>query len=747
MRITFANFEVEFCPWRPEMGRVFESVYSFDSETTLIDMEHPWITPTYVLGAACDGQRGFFVRREHVAAFFEAHQGIPVVMHHAPFDLEVVHLVAPELDIYRFVDAHLIWDTRLLHQLYMLGVDGHTAQGKGQSTLEHCAEYYLGATLPKDVCDAQGHDVRTSYGQWLGRPANEIEPVYLEYLAKDAMATLLVFHQQRALLHGLLENSHTVWGYVSPGWLSEQVHRWGWQTHHIQLKGAIVLRAITANGLGVDLDRRDELINQLDEVIEEKRNCLRPYGYLPGQPGSGKALQEILRRLERDHPDFPFPKTPTGKYASSREALMDLAGVEPFVQDFLDFHEIEKLKTSFLTKMGRRRLHPSFNALMVSGRTSSHGEINAQNLPRDDRVRSCFIPSEGRVFIDADYATLEMATLAQSAIRQFGQPSYMAGAINARQDLHRLVASQMTGKAEQDVTAEERQKAKPVNFGLPGGMGPNGLKRYSKSSYGVELSDEEVERLTEAWFRLFPEMEEFLGADDLGERAARLFGLTPMGFFEHTGSRTFLDHPANGGRENIPHAILGGMLLKTLKTSEPKTRNGAGYRAEEIDYFWARVTTGIHDLPAEHHAAVIDRRASPGLQRAVIRVVDRAPCFTLTGRLRANASYCARHNTIFQGLAADGAKLALWRLWRSGFRLANFIHDEVLVEVPEDANLHEQAETIRCLMIEGMREVAPDVRIEVEYAAARRWSKKAKANFDDNGRLLVWEERTPITTT
>jgi hypothetical protein len=60
--------------------------------------------------------------------------------------------------------------------------------------------------------------------------------------------------------------------------------------------------------------------------------------------------------------------------------------------------------------------------------------------------------------------------------------------------------------------------------------------------------------------------------------------------------------------------------------------------------------------------------------------------------LRASATSSARHNTMFQGLAADGAKLALWKLWRAGYRLVNFIHDEILVELPERTNLALHAE-------------------------------------------------------
>jgi hypothetical protein len=112
---------------------------------------------------------------------------------------------------------------------------------------------------------------------------------------------------------------------------------------------------------------------------------------------------------------------------------------------------------------------------------------------------------------------------------------------------------------------------------------------------------------------------------------------------------------------------------------------------------------------------------------------------TATGRLRYGASYCPRHNTLFQGLAADGAKLALWKLWRAGYRMVNFLHDEVIVEVPTGDDLRQHAETIRRLMIEGMREVVPDVRIDVDYAAAARWYKSAKDVSNGEGPLLLWE--------
>ena len=174
--------------------------------------------------------------------------------------------------------------------------------------------------------------------------------------------------------------------------------------------------------------------------------------------------------------------------------------------------------------------------------------------------------------------------------------------------------------------------------------------------------------------------------------------------------------------------------------AEPQRTNGSPYTSEELDYVWSHVAGRQDNLPRDVRDAVLKRQASPNLRKAILKHICRDGVFTLTGRLRANATYTARHNTVFQGLASDGAKLALWQLWRAGYRTVNFVHDEMLVEVPESDDLKTHAERIRELMIEGMREVVPDVRVDVEYAAAHRWHKKAKAVFHpETGALMPWE--------
>jgi DNA polymerase III epsilon subunit-like protein len=343
MKITFQDREYEFVPWRPTSGRVFDRAFAFDCETTLIDDERPWLTPAYVLGAAFDGKHGVFVPRNRLSEFFAAHSDTTVVFHNAAFDLDVIATAAPNADLYDRVDANRVYDTQLMHRLLTLGELGHTAQGKGESTLEHCAAAYLGVELPKDTVDAAGKSVRLSYGKWLSRPLAEMDPAYLEYLAADVIATRKVYTAIRARTRCLLDGATGAWGYVSDEWLEDCRSRFGLQTHHIQLKAAIVLRAVTANGLHLDNARRTELAGSLQVLPQKQKAALRKHGYLPGGKGANKSLQAVLKLRARRHPNLTYPLTETGQFATAYDALHDLADADPFVKLLLEYRETEKL--------------------------------------------------------------------------------------------------------------------------------------------------------------------------------------------------------------------------------------------------------------------------------------------------------------------------------------------------------------------------------------------------------------------
>ena len=131
-------------------------------------------------------------------------------------------------------------------------------------------------------------------------------------------------------------------------------------------------------------------------------------------------------------------------------------------------------------------------------------------------------------------------------------------------------------------------------------------------------------------------MREFLShdADNLGLDMAYFFELTPTTYFEHTGIDSFLRHPNNVGRENRPHGILGAMCLCVIREPNPCRKSGQPYSAEEIDYFWSRLTARIDEIPTKYRRAVQRREPSQKFQRVIMNLVDQGKVLTATGQLR-----------------------------------------------------------------------------------------------------------------
>src|SRR5262249_18628081 len=198
-------------------------------------------------------------------------------------------------------------------------------------------------------------------------------------------------------------------------------------------------------------------------------------------------------QFRRENPDVELRTTPTGKWSTAEENLAELAAVDTFFADFTTFKTCEKLLSTYLRKMGRPRLHPRFGYLLETGRTYCGGGFNLQNLPREKdaesaagTVRGCFVPAEGHVFIDTDYAQIELVVLGHALERQFGLRSQLARLINGGQDVHRLVAGTLLGKEPKEVSKEERNSVKAVSFGRPGGMGVGRLRRGARARYGIQ---------------------------------------------------------------------------------------------------------------------------------------------------------------------------------------------------------------------------------------------------------------------
>jgi DNA polymerase I len=177
-----------------------------------------------------------------------------------------------------------------------------------------------------------------------------------------------------------------------------------------------------------------------------------------------------------------------------------LAGCkDPRAKLILDYREATKLSTSIkglLKAIGAgSRIHARFSpAGALSGRFSSSGP-NLQNITRGP-LRSCFVPSSvDRILIVADYSQIELRIGAH-----FAKDEVMLEAFRDRKDLHRATAAAVLSKDVAEVTKDDRQLAKAVNFGFLYGQRAEGFRSYAHTEYGIALTLEEATDLREKFF-------------------------------------------------------------------------------------------------------------------------------------------------------------------------------------------------------------------------------------------------------
>lgn len=145
------------------------------------------------------------------------------------------------------------------------------------------------------------------------------------------------------------------------------------------------------------------------------------------------------------------------------------------------------------------RLYAPYRQLGAATGRMSCGHPNVQGVLRDPRYRACFVAPPGRMLVKADYSQAELRIAAALA----GDATMLAH-YNAGGDLHTLTARLLTGR--QDVSRDDRQRAKALNFGMLFGMGPTTLQEYALDGYGVALSLEEAQRYRNEFQRCYRDL-------------------------------------------------------------------------------------------------------------------------------------------------------------------------------------------------------------------------------------------------
>lgn len=113
-------------------------------------------------------------------------------------------------------------------------------------------------------------------------------------------------------------------------------------------------------------------------------------------------------------------------------------------------------------------------------------------------------------------------------------------------------------------------------------------------------------------------------------------------------------------------------------------------------------------------------------------------------RIRGKVGFTQARNTPFSGLAADGAKLAMWNLNALGYKIVGFIHDEILIELPKTpTNTYtKEVKQIQEIICKSMQELTGPIPISCSAAVSYVWSKQAVPTYNADGELIPWEPST-----
>ncbi|MBL8994508.1 MAG: hypothetical protein JNM63_14280, partial [Spirochaetia bacterium] len=701
--------------------RIELPVIAFDTETELIQ-DH--VVPRLALATSFDENEAIVIHPDQALEFLRVHQDQEFVFHNAAFDFWVLfeHFAktsASDLGtslLWRLLDGHQIHDTMVLDLLLRI------ARGERKSSSRNLAELcrdFLG----QDLLNKED-PYRIRYGEIIGKDFENVEKNFFEYAAKDAVATYYIY---RCLLD-------EAWQYhddIGVGASGQNLKRYGFMTEQIQIKAAVALAKIERDGIAIDPDHIATLKSEFQREIQEHFETLatlRPEIFKRNRDGSfaktaggGNSMshkdleavltQEVSAIEQSRHMTIEIPRTDKGKISKKAEDWERFRKDSEFLGHWLDHGAKQKL-LSFLDLEPDEsgRIHPRYTTLVSTGRTSSWSP-NLQNIPRDPRFRRIFRARPGSTLFIIDYAYIELVTLARICEAMFGE-SRLGEIIRAGQDPHVATAALMSGMTVEAFLSlattdkprfrAERQKGKAVNFGIPGGMSGNTLIEYAAQNYGVELTSHEAATLREEFIAGYHELRRYLRKDDLETLCRNL---------RATEDELLADFP--NGSEWIATCV--GKIV----SGTPYTTQGRRYQDDFVDRVWAMLARCCRNpgLQAELSGQIPSRGLA---DRLFGRVAT-----TLTGRVRAGLSFTESRNTPFQGLAADGAKTAVYRLVRAGYRVVGFVHDEIIVEIPgewrEDAAEHRRIQGI----VEGaMRDVLDgSLPVKTESVVSDHWTK------------------------
>jgi len=676
-----------------------------------------------------------------------------LVGHNVAFDMAVLLKAFPQHSelVWRAYCDERVTCTRIREKLRRLSDNGDLkfdylpdgSRTNARFSMDALVKKHLHEDISASKNDPDGYRMR--YVEVMDKPSAEWEKDRRDYALADGFWTLKLYEKQELLApnaHGPLSMAtqffqtqvdfalylQTAWGIrVNLAARDKLILEVEQQLTPDKLSHLIesgVLRAsdpprIRSNQVGRARRILEDLIGFCPEDFDDfdaYRDLLQAHSihWTQGKPGSINTtkLRARVEAVCKEH-DIEVQETETGKVSTDHEMLLEIAGFDPVIDEYIHRQSLQKLVTTELPAMRDEIVHPGYDVLKMTGRTSSYGERKGRPGPyastniqqKDPRVRHCYIPREGHCLVSVDYSSLELCTAAQKQIDLFGR-SHLADIINDGKDPHAYLGANMALRFDEAF-------CNTVKKALHGKATRDDLYAYFKA---MEESDDEAVRDFYWHYRTFAKP-------------------TGLGLPGGLGAKTFITY-AKGTYDVDLVKVAGGV-------------EAAAVMAVELKNLWLDVFPEFQLFFDWVSEQCVDTRNGEIITKKGKRMQTYAYSSPF-GMYRAGAPFTAAANgSSLQTPAAEGAKTAVWWLSNAcyrkpigsllyGCRPVGFIHDEILTEVPLDEHLHARAFGIADLMIEAMKEVVKDVKISAEPAAMLWWDKKAKCVLDEQGKLKVW---------
>lgn len=279
--------------------------------------------------------------------------------------------------------------------------------------------------------------------------------------------------------------------------------------NEIEMPLVQVLAEMEMAGIGLDVDYLAQMSEELSQRLGLIETRIFDSVGVEFNLNSPQQLSGALfERLELTPPDRT-QRTSSGYYSTAAVTLEAMKGDHPVVDWVLEYRELSKLKNTYVDALPLQvnpitgRVHTSYNqAGSVTGRIAS-SDPNLQNIPiRTElgrRVRRAFIAESGNTLLSVDYSQVELRIVAHMS-----NDETMLAAFRAGNDIHAATAAAIYEVPIDQVSKEQRNRAKGVNFGLIYGMSAFGLSRY------MDITLAEAEDFVNAYFEQFPGVKKYL---------------------------------------------------------------------------------------------------------------------------------------------------------------------------------------------------------------------------------------------